>query len=264
MIYINPFEELMTFVPAIALQGFVVVMILMVAIGTLVDMAHKKNAKYFFINFKRAKASATNELSGSQKAKIISKTIASDILTTSELGKGQRRAAHLLGMYGTIIFWITSALLIFSFPTAGSSTPSSITIMWHTGAIITCLGGYWFWFFLRVDVSAEANPWNRIIRADLFVLSLLAAATFGLAWSFTQSSGVPILDILFLVLFGLSNIVLFGGVYWSKFAHMFYKPGAAIQKNISEADGFRDDLPAPADAPKQFGLGIKRESPRHY
>jgi len=53
-------------------------------------------------------------------------------------------------------------------------------------------------------------------------------------------------------------------VYWSKFAHMFYKPGAAIQKNLSEADGFRDDLPAPADAPKQFGLGIKRESPRHY
>ena len=100
MIYINPFEELMTFVPAIALQGFVVAMILMVAIGPLVDMAHKKNAKYFFINFKRAKASATNDLSGSQKAKIISKTIASDILTTSELGRGQRRIAHLLGMYG--------------------------------------------------------------------------------------------------------------------------------------------------------------------
>ena len=46
MIYINPFEELMTSLPAIALQGFIVVMILMVAIGTLVDMAHKKNAKY--------------------------------------------------------------------------------------------------------------------------------------------------------------------------------------------------------------------------
>ena len=39
MIYINPFEELMTFVPSIALQGFVVAMILMVAICTIVDMA---------------------------------------------------------------------------------------------------------------------------------------------------------------------------------------------------------------------------------
>ena len=40
---------------------------------------------------------------------------------------------------------------------------------------------------------------------------------------------------LFLALFVLSNLVLFGGVYWSKFAHMFYKPGAAIQKNLSRS-----------------------------
>ena len=40
--------------------------------------------------------------------------------------------------------------------------------------------------------------------------------------------------------------------------------GREVQKNLSEVDGYRDDLPGPADAPKQFGLGIKRESPRHY
>ena len=62
----------------------------------------------------------------------------------------------------------------------------------------------------------------------------------------------------------ISNLVLFGGVYWSKFAHMFYKPGAAIQKNLAEADGSRDNLPPPADAPEQFGLGIEREAPKHY
>jgi hypothetical protein len=45
---------------------------------------------------------------------------------------------------------------------------------------------------------------------------------------------------------------------------MFYKPGAAIQKNLAEADGSRDNLPLPSDKPKQFGLGIKRESPKHY
>ncbi|GIS66820.1 MAG: hypothetical protein CM1200mP5_6040 [Candidatus Pelagibacterales bacterium] len=42
-----------------------------------------------------------------------------------------------------------------------------------------CLGGFWFWFFLRVDVYSEANPWYRIIKADLFVLALLASASFG-------------------------------------------------------------------------------------
>ena len=45
---------------------------------------------------------------------------------------------------------------------------------------------------------------------------------------------------------------------------MFYKPGAAIQKNLAEADGSRDNLPPEADAPKQFGLGMKRDEPKHY
>ena len=129
---------------------------------------------------------------------------------------------------------------------------------------MTCFGGYWFWFFLRVDVAAEGNPWYRVIKADLFVLSLVVTATFGLVWSYLQTAGIFGWDTLFLVLFILSNLVLFGGVYWSKFAHMFYKPGAAIQKHLAEADGSRENLPAPADKPKQFGLGINREAPKHY
>ena len=260
----NPFSILAETVPSIVMQGFVVLMVLLIVAGTLLDIIHKKNVKYFFENAKKAKKNATKELSTGERIAVVSKTIAYDIGTTSELGAGKRRVAHLLGMYGTILFWAGSVVMIFCYSSVNAETPIIWPMIWHIGALMTILGGSWFWFFLRVDVSAEANPWTRIIRADLFVLSLLAAATFGLAWSFTQSLGVPILDILFLVLFGLSNILLFGGVYWSKFAHMFYKPGAAIQKNLSEADGFRDDLPAPADAPKQFGLGIKRESPRHY
>jgi hypothetical protein len=58
--------------------------------------------------------------------------------------------------------------------------------------------------------------------------------------------------------------VLFGGVLWSKFAHMFFKPAAAFQKRMAKADGSMDDLPAPADKPEQFGLGIKRLPPSNY
>ena len=108
----------------------------------------------------------------------------------------------------------------------------------------------------------DPAPW--FLTADLFVLSLLACATFGLLWSYTQFNGQTGLSYLFLTLFVVSNLILFGGIYWSKFAHMFYKPGAAIQKNLAEADGSRDNLPPPADAPEQFGLGIKREEPKHY
>ena len=263
MITINPFSELSKFAPSVAMQLFIVAMIFLVVVGMVFDMIHKKNVKYFFENAKKAKKSATRSVNTGEKASIVFKTVASDVLTTSELD-GKRRVAHLLGMYGTIVFWVTSVIMIFCFSTPASVTPSILPLLWHLGAIMTCLGGYWFWFFLRVDVVAEANPWYRVVKADLFVLSLVVTATFGLVWSYLQAADISGWDTLFLVLFILSNLVLFGGVYWSKFAHMFYKPGAAIQKHLAEADGSRQNLPAPADKPKQFGLGIKREEPRHY
>ncbi len=266
MITTNPFSVLSETVPSIAMQSFVIVMGLLVVLGTLLDIIHKKNVKYFFENAKKAKKSAKKTLTTGEKTAVVIKTIASDIATTSELGAGKRRAAHLLGMYGTILFWVGSVIMIFCYASPSSDTPLIWPIIWHIGAIMTVLGGFWFWLFLRVDVYSEANPWYRIIKADLFVLSLLASATFGLIWSFLQSLNLNNRwdDKLFFILFVISNLVLFGGVYWSKFAHMFYKPGAAIQKNLAEADGSRDNLPPPANAPEKFGLGIKREAPKHY
>ena len=264
MLETNPFSLLSVVVPTVIMQGFIVAMIVLIALGTIIQMIHHKNLTYFFNNAKKAKLQATREVGAAEKAKIIAKTTVYDIGTTSELGFGKRRLAHVLGMYGTIIFWIASAMLVFCYTGADKTSSTLWSMLWHVGAILTCVGGFWFWFFLRVDVSAEAHPWYRIITADLFVLALLACATFGLAWSFSQSIGMTGLSYLFLVLFIFANLTLFGGVYWSKFAHMFYKPGAAIQKNLAEADGSRDNLPPPADAPKQFGLGIKREEPKHY
>ena len=266
MITNNPFSILSEIIPSIVMQGFLITMITLVIIGTLVDIIHKKNVKYFFENAKKAKKSATKKLGTIEKTSIIAKSVVYDIGTTSELGAGKRRVAHLLGMYGTILFWIASAVMIFCYSSLSSNTPLAWPIIWHVGGIMTVLGGCWFWFFLRVDVYSEAQPWYRIIKADLFVLALIATSLFGLIWSYLQSLNLNDRwdDKVFLILYIFSNLVLFGGVYWSKFAHMFYKPGAAIQKNLAEADGSRDNLPPPADAPKQFGLGIKREEPKHY
>ena len=264
MLETNPFSLLSEVVPTVVMQGFIIAMVLLIAFGTITQIIHHKNLTYFFNNAKKAKLQATREVGAAEKAKIIAKTTVYDIGTTSELGFGKRRLAHVLGMYGTIIFWIASAMLVFCYTGADKTSSTLWSMLWHVGAILTCIGGFWFWFFLRVDVSAEAHPWYRIIKADLFVLALLACSTFGLAWSYTQFNGQVGLSFLFFALFVVSNLVLFGGVYWSKFAHMFYKPGAAIQKNLAEADGSRDNLPPPADAPEQFGLGIKREEPKHY
>ena len=264
MITENPFFLISDQIPPFLMQCFVILMFILLVLGTVFDMIHKKNVQYFFANAKKSKKQAKVQLSTSTKTSVVFKTVTKEILTTSELGLGKRRVAHLLGMYGTIIFWATSIIMIFAYSDQNSITPIIYPILWHLGALMTCFGGYWFWFFLRVDVAAEAYPWYRIIQADLFVLSLIITSTLGLIWSIFQYLNITGWDTLSFVLFCFSNITLFGGVYWSKFAHMFYKPGAAIQRNLAEADGSRDNLPEPSNKPKQFGLGIKRESPKHY
>ena len=47
MIYNNPFSGLSDFVSPIAMQGFVIAMAGLVILGTLLDIIHKKNVKYF-------------------------------------------------------------------------------------------------------------------------------------------------------------------------------------------------------------------------
>tara|TARA_B100001564_G_scaffold131226_1_gene109906 strand:+ start:210 stop:992 length:783 start_codon:yes stop_codon:yes gene_type:complete len=260
MITVNPFVENVFNIPMLAMQAFLILMVLFTVGGVLLDMVHKKNVKFFFENAKKAKLSATNTVPTAKKVSIVVKTLAHDVATSAEFCGVTRRITHLLGMYGTIAFWVSSAILIFSSTSASSVWP----IIWHVGAIMTCIGGYWFWFIQRVDVRSEGNAWSRIVFADLFVMSLVLTSTFALLWSFFQSSNSIGLAMLFFIMFVISNVVLFGGVYWSKFAHMFYKPGAAIQKHLAKADGSRDDLPEPADLPKQYGLGIKRSEPQNY
>ena len=262
MFTINPFSGLTDLISPLAMQVYVIAMVLLVIGGTVLDMIHKKSAQYFFKNAERAKAEATKTLSGGDKVSIAFKTVAEDVLTSGEFCNPRRRIAHLLTMYGFILFAATTAIMIFAYTTA--ATPSYLPMLWHIGALMLCVGGYWFWFFIRVDVTAEGNPWYRVMRADLFVLSLLATATFALIWSALQAAGVTGWSTLFFGLFILASTVLFGGVLWSKFAHMFFKPAAAFQKRIAKADGSRDRLPEPADLPEKFGPGIKRLLPRNY
>jgi len=90
---------------------------------------------------------------------------------------------------------------------------------------------------------------------------MLASVTLGLVWAWMQASGSAGAMVVF-GLYILATTVLFGSVLWSKFAHMFFKPAAAFEKRVSNANGSRSNLPGPADKPEQFG--IAREQPRHY
>jgi hypothetical protein len=264
MLTTNPFSELSALIPAIAMQTYVVLMALLVVAGTVIDVIHKKSARYFFEAAEKAKQSRTREVHGGEKTSIAIKTIVDDVLASGEFCNARRRVAHLLTMYGFVLFVVATAILVFAYPTPATTAPPLVPLLWHLGALMVCIGGYWFWFRIRVDVAAEGSPWFRVMRADLFVLSLLATTTFALIWSALQFAGAGGWATLFFVLFIVSATVLFGGVPWSKFAHMFFKPAAAYARRVSDADGSRQNMPPPADKPAQFGLGIKREAPRHY
>jgi hypothetical protein len=271
---INPFAELPASVSPALVQAYVLLMIVLVLAGTLFDVVHKGSARYFFENWRNSKNRNKRPVGGGELASIAVKTAVVDVLASGEFCNPRRRVAHLLGMYGFVLHVVATVVLVFDL-SAGSPWPQ----LWWLGGLMVLAGGYWFWFFIRVDVAAEGSSPFRVMRADLFILSLLASTTLGLLWAALQVNGGGGAGVLF-ALYILATTVLFGSVPWSKFAHMFFKPAAAFEKRVSKANGTNENLPVQTrddpeqqqrhsmellrDAPMDMGLGIKREAPRHY
>ncbi len=253
----NPFAELSASISPAVMQAYIVVMIMLVAAGTVYDILHKKSAIYFWNNWRNAKNMGTQPVSSGALASLAIQTAVVDVLISGEFCNLRRRIAHLLTMYGFLIFAITTAIMVFCYPTPDVSTPAIIVQLWWLGAAMVCVGGYWFWFFIRADVAAEGSSPFRIMRADLFILSLLASATLALIWAYLQAKGHAWATPVFW-LHVLATTLLFGSVPWSKFAHMFFKPAAAFEKRISAANGTRSNLPAPSDQPEKFGSADHR------
>jgi hypothetical protein len=275
MFTVNPFAELSAVLSPALMQTYVVLMAVLVAAGTLFDIVHKGSARYFFANWRRSRQRGAKPLGGGELAAIAVRTAVVDVLASGEFCNQQRRIAHLLTMYGFVLYVVTTAVMVFAFPTPAVPTPQILPQLWWLGALMAAVGGYWFWFFIRVDVAAEGRSPLRLMRADLFILSLLASVTLALLWA-AAGGGIGVLFALYV----LATTVLFASVPWSKFAHMFFKPAAAFEKRVAQANGTAENLPTqsrddPAqrerhsmellrNAPMNMGLGIKREPPRHY
>ena len=283
MITSNPFAELSALIPPAVMQGYVVLMILLVIGGTLLDVSHKKSAKYFFEKGQSLKKLAKRDVGGSQKIGLAVHTVANEVLASSEFDNPKRRISHLFIMYGFIVFVVTTAIMIFGLPAAEGEGSALAPLLWHLGALSICFGGYWFWLKIRADVRSEGHQWYDVHQSDLFIVSLLLMATFALIWSVLQAAGGGVLAGIAFVVFIAAATTLFSTVLWSKFAHMFFKPAAAFQKKVAVADGSRDKLPEipelssaeckerypdipeyMGDNPPNMGLGIKREAPSHY
>ena len=114
----------------------------------------------------------------------------------------------------------------------------------NMGALMTLGGGYWFFLLLRVNVVHDGHPRWRLVRADLFIVTLLVSVTFALLLELAEVAGNATAIAACAGIYLLFTTLLFVSVPWSKFAHMFYKPVVAFQKRVEEADG-PSSLPTP-------------------
>ena len=241
----NPFADLTVFLPPIAMQVYIALMIVAVALGTIADMLHKNSGKYFAQRLKNSQAAATRELSGADKASLAIKTIAIDVATAGEFCNVQRRISHVLMFYGFLFYVATTAIMIFGYPTHATPTPTFIPLLWNIGVIMILIGGYWFFFFLRVNVVEDGQPLFRLVLADLFIVTLLGSVTFAFIWEIVQTGDNLTATKIAFGLYILFSTLLFCSVRWSKLAHMFFKPVVAFQRRVEEASG-ASSLPAPA------------------
>ncbi|MBI5786086.1 MAG: adenylyl-sulfate reductase [Rhodocyclales bacterium] len=242
----NPFTLLAEYLPPYVMQVYVLLMVIAVIAGTLSDLHHKGSGEYFALRRRRARAAAQRQLGAGEMAVLAIRTLASEVATSGEFDKWRRRLSHLLMSYGFVIYLVTTILMVFVYPSA-APTPTVVTALWNVGALMVLAGGGWFFFVLRADVARERHSPFDLVRADLFIGALLASAAAGLIWHFVQTAqGGAVASMVAFGVYIAFTTLLFGSVRWSKFAHMFYKPMAAFQKRVEEANG-SSDLPRPAD-----------------
>jgi hypothetical protein len=147
----NPFSQIADFAPPLLIQVYLVLMILAVVIGTLFDVYHKGSAKFFALRREKSNAAAQRQLSGGETFSLALETIA-EAAVSGEFCKWPRRVSHLLMMYGFFIYLITTIVMVFVYP-AGELTPTIVPTLWTIGALMILVGGFWFFFFLRVNVA---------------------------------------------------------------------------------------------------------------
>ena len=246
----NPFADLTAFLPPVVTQTYIVLMILAVAIGTVADLLHKRSGRFFALRRQKARAIAKRRLSSLQTVSIAARTLVNEVATAGEFCNRNRRISHVLMFYGFLLYLITTIAMVFGYPTRDASTPILLPLLWNIGAVMVLAGGYWFFFFIRVNVVHELHSPFHLMRADLFIVSLLSSVTFAILWEIVQATGNLTATKIVFGIYILLTTVLFVSVPWSKFAHMFYKPAAAFQKRVEEANG-SSALPLPSDVRHQ-------------
>jgi hypothetical protein len=114
MLASNPFAQLSDVFSPLVMQAYIVVMLGLVVAGTLFDIIHKRSARYFFDNWRASRSKAREQVGGGAMIAIAMETALYDVLASGEFCNARRRVAHLLGMYGFVIYVATTAIMVFA------------------------------------------------------------------------------------------------------------------------------------------------------
>ena len=125
----NPFTDLSALISTDVMQMYIIVMAVLVAGGTILDMMHKKSAKYFSQDTAKNDKNAKRTVGVGEKAGLAVGVVVNEVLTSGEFANTKRRISHLLTMYGFILFVVSSALMIFESDSIATTTLAQI---WHT------------------------------------------------------------------------------------------------------------------------------------
>ena len=132
----NPFAELSASIPPVFIQTYIVIMILLVAGGTLFDIFHKKSAKYFFDNWRKTKNNQTRQVGGGEIVSLAVRTAVVDWLMSGEFCNERRSIAHLLTMHGFLAYMITTVIMVFGYSTPATTTPAILPLLWYIGGLL--------------------------------------------------------------------------------------------------------------------------------
>jgi len=195
---VNPFAVAGASLPVDFLQVFLVVMVLAVVAGTLFDIVHKGSARYFFANMRKAKDKG-RPLGGGELVSIAVQTAVVDVLASGEFCNHKRRVAHLLGMYGFVLYVVATAVMVFRYPT--TATPPAIwPLLWWIGALMVLVAASGIFGEMQAalnttwEVKATDEPLPSLIRARAASLGLVAALGFVTMVSLVASTALSALS----------------------------------------------------------------------
>ena len=134
----NPFTTLSASVSPAIMQTYVVMMALLVVAGTLFDIIHKQSATYFFNNWRDFTNRAKRPVGGGEMASLAVQTAIVDVMASGEFCNMRRRIAHLLTMYGFVIYVVTTIMMVFAYPTAAAPTSAGVAALWYIGGLMVC------------------------------------------------------------------------------------------------------------------------------